>query len=79
MTMPDSQKKLHVGVIHRVEKGKIVESLITLNIEDFNGQKMTFYLEPNNDVDNFIKGLKKAKKRAIELIGQIEKLGEKDD
>lgn len=78
MTMPDSHKKLHVGVIHRVENGTIVESLITLNLEDFNGQKITFYLEPNDDVDNFIKGLKQAKKRAIELIGQIEKLGAKD-
>lgn len=70
MTLPEPRKNLYVGVIHREEEGKIVEALVSLELEDFNGQKITFYMEPDDELDNFIEGLKRAKKRAIEMTGK---------
>lgn len=70
MTLPEPRRNLYVGVIHREEEGKIVEALVSLELEDFNGQKITFYMEPDDELDNFIEGLKRAKKRAIEMIGK---------
>lgn len=70
MTLPEPRKNLYVGVIHREEEGKIVESLVSLELEDFNGQKITFYMEADDELDNFIEGLKRAKKRAIEMVGK---------
>lgn len=76
MTLPEPRKNLYVGVIHREEEGKIVESLVSLELEDFNGQKITFYMEADDELDNFIEGLKKAKKRAIEMVdkGEVNEL-----
>lgn len=70
MTLPEPRKNLYVGVIHREEEGKIVEALVSLELEDFNGKKITFYMEPDDELDNFIEGLKRAKKRAIEMTGK---------
>lgn len=70
MTLPEPRRNLYVGVIHREEEGKIVEALVSLELEDFNGQTITFYMEPDDELDNFIEGLKRAKKRAIEMIGK---------
>ena len=70
MRLPEPRKNLYVGVIHREEEGKIVEALVSLELEDFNGQKITFYMEPDDELDNFIEGLKRAKKRAIEMTGK---------
>lgn len=70
MTLPEPRKNLYVGVIHREEEGKIVEALVSLELEDLNGQKITFYMEPDDELDNFIEGLKRAKKRAIEMTGK---------
>lgn len=70
MTLPEPRRNLYVGVIHREEEGKIVEALVSLELEDFNGQKITFYMEPDDELDNFIEGLKRAKKRAIEMTGK---------
>lgn len=61
MTLPEPRRNLYVGVIHREEEGKIVEALVSLELEDFNGQTITFYMEPDDELDNFIEGLKKGK------------------
>lgn len=70
MGLPEPRKNLYVSVIHREEEGKIVESLVSLELENFNGQNITFYMDPDEELDDFIEGLKRAKKRAIEMVGK---------
>lgn len=70
MRLPEPRKNLYVSVIHREEEGKIVESLVSLELENFNGQNITFYMDPDEELDDFIEGLKRAKKRAIEMVGK---------
>ena len=70
MRLPEPRRNLYVGVIHREEEGKIVESLVSLELENFNGQNITFYMDPDEELDDFIEGLKRAKKRAIEMVGK---------